>query len=108
MIDVLAPEQEDGVEMTLSLRSRPGILGSRDQAPPAATPPRIRPSSSTPGPLACLAGDAMSPAEPPPAVILVCLGRFIDFYNHRRPHWSPAGQSPISRTPVNNLAGKNG
>jgi transposase InsO family protein len=35
------------------------------------------------------------------------LGRFLDFYNHRRPHWSLAGQPPISRTPVNNLAGKN-
>jgi transposase InsO family protein len=35
------------------------------------------------------------------------LARFIDFYNHRRPHWSLAGQPPISRTPVNNLVGKN-
>jgi transposase InsO family protein len=35
------------------------------------------------------------------------LDRFLDFYNHRRPHWSLAGQPPISRTPVNNLTGKN-
>lgn len=35
------------------------------------------------------------------------LGRFIDFYNRQRPHWSLAGQSPISRTPVNNLVEKN-
>lgn len=35
------------------------------------------------------------------------LSRFLDFYNHRRPHWSLAGQSPISRAPVNNLVGKN-
>ena len=35
------------------------------------------------------------------------LDQFLDFYNHRRPHWSLAGQPPISRTPVNNLAGKN-
>jgi transposase InsO family protein len=35
------------------------------------------------------------------------LDRFLDFYNHRRPHWSLAGQPPISRSPVNNLAGKN-
>jgi transposase InsO family protein len=32
---------------------------------------------------------------------------FLDFYNRERPHWSLSGQSPISRTPVNNLAGKN-
>jgi transposase InsO family protein len=35
------------------------------------------------------------------------LSRFLDFYNHHRPHWSLAGQPPISRTPVNNLSGKN-
>jgi transposase InsO family protein len=35
------------------------------------------------------------------------LGRFLDFYNRERPHWSLAGQPPISRTPVNNLDGKN-
>jgi transposase InsO family protein len=35
------------------------------------------------------------------------LGRFLDFYNRQRPHWSLAGQPPISRTPVNNLDGKN-
>jgi transposase InsO family protein len=35
------------------------------------------------------------------------LARFIDFYDHRRPHCSLAGQPPISRVPVNNLTGKN-
>jgi transposase InsO family protein len=35
------------------------------------------------------------------------LGRYLDFYNRQRPHWSLAGQPPISRTPVNNLDGKN-
>lgn len=35
------------------------------------------------------------------------LSRFLDFYNTARPHWSLAGQPPISRTPVNNLTGKN-
>jgi transposase InsO family protein len=35
------------------------------------------------------------------------LSRFIDFYNCRRPHWSLAGQPPISRAPVNNATGKN-
>lgn len=35
------------------------------------------------------------------------LARFLDFYNRRRPHWSLAGQPPITRTPVNNLIGKN-
>jgi transposase InsO family protein len=35
------------------------------------------------------------------------LGRFLDFYNRERPHWSLAGQPPISRAPVNNLDGKN-
>jgi transposase InsO family protein len=38
---------------------------------------------------------------------IACLPRFLDFYNHDRPHWSLAGQPPISRTPVNNLRGKN-
>ena len=41
------------------------------------------------------------------AARIAALGRFLDFYNHRRPHWSLAGQPPISRTPVNNLTGKN-
>lgn len=38
---------------------------------------------------------------------VAALGRFLDFYNTTRPHWSLAGQPPISRTPVNNLTGKN-
>jgi transposase InsO family protein len=48
-------------------------------------------------------------AEPftEPAARVAGLGRYIDFYNHARPHWSLAGQPPISRTPVNNLKGKN-
>ena len=35
------------------------------------------------------------------------LGRYLDFYNVQRPHWSLAGQPPISRVPVNKVAGKN-
>jgi transposase InsO family protein len=35
------------------------------------------------------------------------LASFLDFYNRRRPHWSLAGQPPMSRVPVNNLDGKN-
>jgi transposase InsO family protein len=38
---------------------------------------------------------------------IALLPQFLDFYNRRRPHWSLAGQSPISRTPVNNAIGKN-
>jgi hypothetical protein len=34
------------------------------------------------------------------------LTRFLDFYNHRRPHWSLAGQPPMSRVPVNNPMGR--
>jgi transposase InsO family protein len=48
-------------------------------------------------------------AEPftEPAARVASLARFMDFYNRRRPHWSLAGQPPISRVPVNNLTGKN-
>ena len=42
-----------------------------------------------------------------PEARIEALARFLDFYNRRRPHWSLAGQPPISRTPVNNLTGKN-
>jgi transposase InsO family protein len=35
------------------------------------------------------------------------LPAYLDFYNHRRPHWSLNGQPPISRAPVNNLTGEN-
>ena len=35
------------------------------------------------------------------------LAPFLDFYNRHRPHWSLAGQPPISRAPVNNPSGKN-
>jgi transposase InsO family protein len=38
---------------------------------------------------------------------ITSLGRFLDFYNRERPHWSLAGQSPMSRLPVNNVVGKN-
>jgi len=48
-------------------------------------------------------------AEPftAPEARVASLARFLDFYNHRRPHWSLAGQPPMSRVPVNNLDGKN-
>jgi transposase InsO family protein len=48
-------------------------------------------------------------AEPftAPEARVASLARFLDFYNRRRPHWSLAGQPPISRVPVNNLTGKN-
>jgi len=48
-------------------------------------------------------------AEPftEPDARVASLARFIDFYNRHRPHWSLAGQPPISRVPVNNLTGKN-
>lgn len=35
------------------------------------------------------------------------LPRYLDFYNHWRPHWSLAGQPPMSSGPVNNPVGKN-
>lgn len=35
------------------------------------------------------------------------LTRYLDFYNRDRPHWSLAGQPPMSRVPVNNVTGKN-
>ena len=35
------------------------------------------------------------------------LARFLDCYGRERPHWSLAGQSPISLTPVHNPVGKN-
>ena len=38
---------------------------------------------------------------------IASLPRFLDFYNRRRPHWSLAGQPPMSRVPVTNLRGKN-
>jgi transposase InsO family protein len=38
---------------------------------------------------------------------IALLSQFLDFYNRRRPHWSLAGQPPISRLPVNNPLGKN-
>jgi len=48
-------------------------------------------------------------AEPftEPDARVASLARFVDFYNRRRPHWSLAGQPPISGVPVNNLTGKN-
>ena len=42
-----------------------------------------------------------------PEARIEALGRFLDFYNLRRPHWSLSGQPPISRLPVNNATGKN-
>jgi transposase InsO family protein len=38
---------------------------------------------------------------------IALLPQFLDFYNRRRPHWSLAGQPPMSRVPVNNPTGKN-
>src|ERR1019366_237004 len=42
-----------------------------------------------------------------PEARVASLDRFLDFYNRGRPHWSLAGQPPMSRVPVNNLDGKN-
>jgi transposase InsO family protein len=42
-----------------------------------------------------------------PEARIDALARFLDFYNRQRPHWSLAGQPPISRLPVNNPVGKN-
>jgi transposase InsO family protein len=38
---------------------------------------------------------------------IASLPAFVDHYNRFRPHWSLAGQPPMSRAPVNNLMGKN-
>ena len=38
---------------------------------------------------------------------MALLPQFLDFHNHRRPHWSLSGQPPISRVPVNDPTGKN-
>jgi len=41
------------------------------------------------------------------AARIASLPAFVDHYNRFRPHWSLAGQPPMSRAPVNNLSGKN-
>ena len=41
------------------------------------------------------------------ATRVASLPAFVDHYNRFRPHWSLAGQPPMSRAPVNNLTGKN-
>jgi transposase InsO family protein len=41
------------------------------------------------------------------AARVASLPAFVDHYNRSRPHWSLAGQPPMSRAPVNNLTGKN-
>lgn len=41
------------------------------------------------------------------AARVASLPAFVDYYNRSRPHWSLAGQPPMSRAPVNNLSGKN-
>jgi transposase InsO family protein len=41
------------------------------------------------------------------AARIASLPAFVDHYNRLRPHWSLAGQPPMSRAPVNNLMGKN-
>jgi transposase InsO family protein len=41
------------------------------------------------------------------AARIASLPAFVDHYNRFRPHWSLAGQPPMSRAPVNNLMGKN-
>ena len=51
-------------------------------------------------------GVGLRPTFSDTAERIALLPVFLDFYNRERPHWSLSGQSPISRTPVNNLTGR--